>query len=330
MAALRTRSFARRTLSVAVGMTLLVGGLAVAAPAQAAGTFTTDHARQIKGGDVPRFQEVKDRRCIQYVNAQPSYVTVATCMPMPISYAQLWLFDSTTHQISVTLPSSLGSARLCLDALAASSPVQAPVQITPCLTDTTLPGFASQKWDAGMYGGDFGNWLRNRGNGLCIGTSTSPVTPDPLVMRSCDNYPAMQWFSVDAVWPLSGFVWADANGDGVKDSTESGVGGVRVHVRDGDGAALSPDMTMLTSSNTLDGNLGRYRFSVPPGTYRVDVDLPAGYGFTLKDAPGSAESNDSDVDSTGLTDQIVAPEQTILDVQPGAYYTQVNAGLVSG
>lgn len=310
---------------------MLLGGLfAILGPSSPAGAtaLKLDSPRQLKGGDVPRFQGVDTRHCMQFVSAQPAYVTHAPCMaPMPISYAQLWLIDSTTHQISVTLPSELGARRLCLDSLGMSA-AGTPVQVTPCLTDGTLPGFASQRWDlVPSYAPDM---LRNRANGLCIGTEFAPViVPDPLVMEYCSGGWAVDWFSLDAVWPLSGFVWSDLNGNGIKDVGEPGVGGVRVHVRDANGAPLDPDMTTLTSTNTSDGNLGRYQFAVPVGTWRVQAELPAGYAFTLQDAPGSSEANDSDFNGSGLTDQIAAPEPDVLDVQPGPAYTQVNAGLVA-
>jgi len=82
---------------------------------------------------------------------------------------------------------------------------------------------------------------------------------------------------------LSGFVFYDADDNGVFDSAESGVGGVIVVLLDADGSETS----LRTTTSTDADNRGFYVFSgLPAGTYGVREVQPSGF-LDGKDAPGT-------------------------------------------
>jgi hypothetical protein len=329
----------RRRVSAVVAAGLFGAVLTVVGPAPAAhAAITMDKSRQIAA-----YGFLTTYDCLQFVSGEPAYVTMASCMSMPASYAQLWIWNSATKQISVTLPQGLGGETLCLTAVNpravsgvdgrqvwGSVPVP-HLQVTHCWAASVWPtaDFVFQTWDyvPNQYGLT-GVEIRNIGAGQCL----HPTVPGfPVDLGTCDTAIGAYeyWRTLEPTWPVGGFVWSDTNHDGVKDVAETGVGGVRVHLLDGDGNPFAPDVSMLTSSNTADGNLGRYQFNeVHIGSYRVQVDLPAGTATTIKDVPGSTEAADSDVDATGRTDLIVIPEPRAWDLQAGPEFTKINAGLV--
>ncbi|MCX7427684.1 MAG: carboxypeptidase regulatory-like domain-containing protein, partial [Planctomycetia bacterium] len=79
---------------------------------------------------------------------------------------------------------------------------------------------------------------------------------------------------------ISGYVYADNDNDGVKDSGEAGIAGVTLTLLDAGGNA--------TGTTTVTYADGFYRFeNLPPGTYGVAEAQPSGYYDGL-DAPGNA------------------------------------------
>jgi protocatechuate 3,4-dioxygenase beta subunit len=97
-------------------------------------------------------------------------------------------------------------------------------------------------------------------------------------------------------------VWLDANRNGMQDTGEAGVSGVKVTLLNASGVAVG-------SSQLTDAN-GNYLFTgLKPGTYSVQFDktsLPVGYVITTQDASGSTNANDSDASSVdGKTIQTV-------------------------
>ncbi len=89
-------------------------------------------------------------------------------------------------------------------------------------------------------------------------------------------------------------VWVDIDQDGVQDTGEPGVAGVKVYLLDGAGVQVGGPVT--TNAN------GDYLFSnLTPGTYSVQFDLaslPAGYMATVRDAAAATDATDSDADPT--------------------------------
>jgi protocatechuate 3,4-dioxygenase beta subunit len=111
-------------------------------------------------------------------------------------------------------------------------------------------------------------------------------------------------------------VWLDANRNGLQDSGETGVAGVKVVLLDAAGNATG-------STATTDAN-GNYSFTnLKPGTYSVQFDkatLPANYVFTGADA-GSNDTKDSDANvSTGKTANVT--------LNSGDVYSDLDAGIV--
>jgi len=94
---------------------------------------------------------------------------------------------------------------------------------------------------------------------------------------------------------ISGVMWDDDDGDGVRDGAEPRMAGAVAELRTADGATLGARATNAA---------GEYLFiDVPesPSGYQVQFRLPEGYGFTGQDAGGD-DGVDSDAHSTsGLT-----------------------------
>jgi hypothetical protein len=100
-------------------------------------------------------------------------------------------------------------------------------------------------------------------------------------------------------YTLGDRVWEDRNGDGQQDADEPGVAEVTVRLHGYFADELPEDARVIGETKT-DAE-GRYRFDIPPGTYRLEFMLPSGYSFTQQDA-GSGDENDSDPDpSNGQT-----------------------------
>ena len=107
----------------------------------------------------------------------------------------------------------------------------------------------------------------------------------------------------------------DQNVNGLQDAGEPGLPGVSVHLLTAAGTELYSTVT--------DAN-GKYAFGdlVAGSTYKVRFDQPTFYYFSEEHVGGGSNpSTDSDADSTGLTDSIVAVADLNLD--------SIDAGLVS-
>ena len=93
-------------------------------------------------------------------------------------------------------------------------------------------------------------------------------------------------------------VWDDANKNGIQDTGETGVAGVKVSLLNASGVAVGSPLTTDANGNYLFTNL-------TPGTYSIQFDkttLPTGYVFTTQNAAGSTVANDSNANtSTGKT-----------------------------
>ena len=110
---------------------------------------------------------------------------------------------------------------------------------------------------------------------------------------------------------LGNFVWHDADGDGIQDAGESGVGGVTVTIYDAQGNEIA---------HTTTAGDGSYSFTgLKPGSYTVAyTDLPADYVFSPQNAGGDT-ATDSNPGSNGTTAAIT--------LAPGANDTTIDAGI---
>jgi LruC domain-containing protein/uncharacterized repeat protein (TIGR01451 family) len=97
------------------------------------------------------------------------------------------------------------------------------------------------------------------------------------------------------------FVWLDNNDNGIQDSGEPGLNGVRVDFFKADGTLV--DSTLTTSDGK--GNPGFYQFTnMQPGSYYAKFYPPAGYAITQPNA-GSNDTLDSDADPSLSTTPVI-------------------------
>jgi hypothetical protein len=107
-------------------------------------------------------------------------------------------------------------------------------------------------------------------------------------------------------------VWFDANANGLQDSTESGMDGIRVNLYWIDSSqSLSLVFSTLTKSNM--GKQGQFSFDhLFPGTYQIEIELPDYLGLTQL-WQGSNTDLDSDIDPlTMMTNFIKVDTQEML------------------
>jgi len=103
------------------------------------------------------------------------------------------------------------------------------------------------------------------------GTVGGAVNGDLISMITLNSGAAGLDYNFCELFPakLSGYVWADPQGDGVKSATDIAIGGVTVELYDANGQLLKSAQTNST---------GFYEFTeLAPGTYRVKEVQPAGY-----------------------------------------------------
>ena len=113
---------------------------------------------------------------------------------------------------------------------------------------------------------------------------------------------------------LGDYVWLDQNRNGIQNSGEQGVPGVRTELFQQTGGAWISQGTQQTAAN------GRYEFcNLVAGSYYVRFYAPAGYQITMRDQ-GSDDTTDSDADpTTGATVSIM--------LKAGEHQFQWDAGL---
>jgi large repetitive protein len=116
---------------------------------------------------------------------------------------------------------------------------------------------------------------------------------------------------------IGDFVFNDNNGNGIQDSGETGVVGVKVTLTDKDGNIIT--------TTTTDGT-GKYEFIVPSGQYIVVFDKPAGATFTQtgKGTP----STDSDADGTTGKTGLITIDATKPVGDPARNNKDVDAGII--
>ena len=116
---------------------------------------------------------------------------------------------------------------------------------------------------------------------------------------------------------LGDFVWHDLNANGIQDLNEPGIAGATVTLLDGNGVPVVGVVPQVTPGS------GAYLFTgLTPGSYKVQVVLPAGQGYVFSPAnAGGDDAKDSDVNvGTGITDVLtLVSGQSDTTVDAGAY-----------
>jgi hypothetical protein len=111
----------------------------------------------------------------------------------------------------------------------------------------------------------------------------TPITSIEFGLVPLADEPPAEEPTVDA--SLSGIVWLDEDGDGVRGATEVGVAGVVVRL-------LAADVEVTSTITATDGS---YTFSgLDPGDYTVEIEAPTGHNFAAA-GQGGDPTLDSDV-----------------------------------
>ncbi|MEM7128996.1 MAG: SdrD B-like domain-containing protein [Chloroflexota bacterium] len=122
---------------------------------------------------------------------------------------------------------------------------------------------------------------------------TPVVTPAQVNLLSGSHFRSIGFVNSTTTASIGDFVWLDWNENGLQDSGESGVGGVTVHLLDGQG-------TEIASTST--DNSGQYIFqNLLPGGYSLRFEPPADHEISPQNQ-GNDTLIDSDIDpDTGAT-----------------------------
>ncbi|WP_167546990.1 SdrD B-like domain-containing protein [Stieleria maiorica] len=123
---------------------------------------------------------------------------------------------------------------------------------------------------------------------------------------------------------ISDAVWHDLNGNGLREVSENGIGGVVVEVFD-EASHLSHGIVLTDSQGNYDiGEL------LPAADFRVQFRLPADLDFTTPNA-GTDDQIDSDVDNLGnVSPVMLAPGQTLNHVSAGVVGETPSFGFAFG
>jgi len=124
----------------------------------------------------------------------------------------------------------------------------------------------------------------------------------------------------DATWDagfyryaaIGNYVWNDENRDGRQDPSEPAVSNVTVRLYDGASNLVATTSTDADGAYLFDG--------LVPGTYRVEVEVPARYDVTLQDQGDDAGDSDIDLDGRMIETVLVSGEED-LTWDAGFYFT---------
>ena len=118
---------------------------------------------------------------------------------------------------------------------------------------------------------------------------------------------------------LGDYVWIDSNEDGVQDSNESGVAGIKVYLLDAKSNPVNNPLTGQPYIVTTDTE-GKYLFTnLTIGNYKIRFDIPITYAISPKNSNGN-NATDSDVNpDIKVTDSI--------SLKVGENYTNVDMGI---
>ncbi|MQA18776.1 SdrD B-like domain-containing protein [Rugamonas rivuli] len=173
------------------------------------------------------------------------------------------------------------------------------------------PGTYSVQFDKTTLPANYLFTAQNQGGDVAKDSDADASTGQTaqVTLASGDSYQHLDAGIVIKQATVGDRVWEDTNGNGVQDSGELGLDGVKVDLKDASGHVVS-------TVTTHDG--GQYSFTVDPGTYSVSVTAPAGFVATGQGAGGNAV--DSDIDASGNTAAItLTPGQNNADVDAGFY-----------
>ncbi|HCZ8821260.1 TPA: carboxypeptidase regulatory-like domain-containing protein, partial [Staphylococcus aureus] len=133
------------------------------------------------------------------------------------------------------------------------------------------------------------------------------------VINGADNMTLDSGFYKTPKYNLGNYVWEDTNKDGKQDSTEKGISGVTVTLKDENGEVLQ------TTKTDKDG---KYQFTgLENGTYKVEFETPLGYTPTQV-----GSGTDEGIDSNGTSTTGVIKDKDNDTIDSGFYKPTYNLG----
>ena len=124
-------------------------------------------------------------------------------------------------------------------------------------------------------------------------------------------------------------VWNDADGDGVRDDTESGMNGITVRLFTSDGTLVSNTVTV---TNPLTNEAGFYKFTdIAAGSYYIELILEGGLVRTEANAIGNEEIDSDITNDNGANTSAtftLSDGQVICDLDAGIYQGGTVNGIV--
>ncbi|HCZ8816073.1 TPA: carboxypeptidase regulatory-like domain-containing protein, partial [Staphylococcus aureus] len=133
------------------------------------------------------------------------------------------------------------------------------------------------------------------------------------VINGADNMTLDSGFYKTPKYNLGNYVWEDTNKDGKQDSTEKGISGVTVTLKNENGEVLQ------TTKTDKDG---KYQFTgLENGTYKVEFETPLGYTPTQV-----GSGTDEGIDSNGTSTTGVIKDKDNDTIDSGFYKPTYNLG----
>ncbi|HCX9017126.1 TPA: carboxypeptidase regulatory-like domain-containing protein, partial [Staphylococcus aureus] len=133
------------------------------------------------------------------------------------------------------------------------------------------------------------------------------------VINGADNMTLDSGFYKKPKYNLGNYVWEDTNKDGKQDSTEKGISGVTVTLKNENGEVLQ------TTKTDKDG---KYQFTgLENGTYKVEFETPLGYTPTQV-----GSGTDEGIDSNGTSTTGVIKDKDNDTIDSGFYKPTYNLG----
>ncbi|HDP6153390.1 TPA: carboxypeptidase regulatory-like domain-containing protein, partial [Staphylococcus aureus] len=133
------------------------------------------------------------------------------------------------------------------------------------------------------------------------------------VINGADNMTLDSGFYKTPKYNLGNYVWEDTNKDGKQDSTEKGISGVTVTLKNENGEVLQ------TTKTDKDG---KYQFTgLENGTYKVEFETPSGYTPTQV-----GSGTDEGIDSNGTSTTGVIKDKNNDTIDSGFYKPTYNLG----
>ncbi|MGJ8931743.1 MSCRAMM family adhesin SdrD, partial [Staphylococcus aureus] len=133
------------------------------------------------------------------------------------------------------------------------------------------------------------------------------------VINGADNMTLDSGFYKTPKYNLGNYVWEDTNKDGKQDSTEKGISGVTVTLKNENGEVLQ------TTKTDKDG---KYQFTgLENGTYKVEFETPSGYTPTQV-----GSGTDEGIDSNGISTTGVIKDKDNDTIDSGFYKPTYNLG----